>query len=483
VKSRAASEWQKIYPDLREDPVVLCRLLNFEPTWQQQDVIRIVRRETQLPPDRRLKRIAIKSGQGPGKTALSVVIMIWRVLLGVDALGIVTAPTMTQAKDVWLGTCRKMMNKAHPLLRSFVKPTKSRVLVGGVNHPDWSIQLMAASRPENTQGRHDKYLTFLEEESSGIEDEIDEQIKGTLTNENSLLIKIGNPNYRDVHFFDAFNSQRDEYHTYTMNAEESPIVDQNNVKKIAKEYGKNSDVYRVRVLGEFPLENPNSVLSSDDLEACTKLDPVRFAKRLPHFRQFGFDLARYGGDENVVYQRKGQAIIDYRVKRGCEPIEILRNGMNMERACGWAGDKSVRWVLDADGIGQGVLHFPIEEGKLVVEFHSASTKVMDQQFANQLSEAWWHTRELVRIRQLAMPNDSVLIKQLCDRHYTLNKQGQIVVESKKDYLARKGLQPGAGNSPDRADAFVMVNYRYGIAPGRVIRAKGSGKKLGPRVRR
>jgi hypothetical protein len=483
VRSRAASEWAKIYPDVRADPLYLCKLFNFEPTWQQRDVIRIVQRESQLPPHRRLKRIAVKSGQGPGKTALSVILLNWRVLLGVDALGIVTAPTMVQAKDVWLGTCRKMMNKAHPLLRAFIKPTKSRVLIGGNDHPDWSIQLMAASRPENTQGRHDKYLTFLEEEASGIEDEIDEQIKGTLTNENSLLIKIGNPNFRDVHFFDAFNTQRDEYHTYTMNAEESPIVDQENVKKIAKEYGKDSDVYRVRVLGEFPSENPNSVLSSDDLEACARLDPVIWAKKSPTFKQFGFDLARYGGDENVVYQRSGQAIIDSKIKRGCEPVDILRAGMHMERVCGWFGDKTVRWVLDADGIGQGTLHVAYEGSKSVVEFHSASTKVHDKQFANQLSEAWWHTRELVRPREIAIPNDSVLIKQLCDRHYALNNKGQVQVESKKEYLRRKGLSEGSGNSPDRADAFVMANYRFGITPGRSARGRGSGKKIGPRIRR
>ena len=432
--NRVVAQWDKMYCDIRNEVRALCHYMNFEPTWQQIDVLKIVERETQLPPSQRLKRIAVKSGQGPGKTALSVILMLWRALQGKNAKGIVTAPTMVQAKDVWLGRARQMIQASHPLIRRFIIPTKSRIFCGGdtVTHPDWGIELMAASRPENTQGRHDEYLTILEEEASGIEDPIDEQIKGTLTNENSLLIKIGNPNFRDVHFFHAFNKDRAEYNTYTMNAEESPMVDQGNVEKIAREYGKDSDVYRVRVLGEFPLENPNAVLSSDDLEACARLRPEVQAMIGPGFKQFGIDLARFGGDENVVYQRQGFAIIDHYIARNVEPIEPIRHALHMEKTTGWKKEDQVFWVIDAGGIGQGTLHVPIEEGKNVREFHSAGTKyVQDDQFADMISEAYFHTKEVVKARKLAIPNDPVLIQQLCTRLYSLNSKGQIKVESKK----------------------------------------------------
>jgi ribosomal protein L35 len=57
----------------------------------------------------------------------------------------------------------------------------------------------------------------------------------------------------------------------TFNAEESPewIVNPQRNKDLEDLYGRDSDVYRIRVLGEFPHSDPNCVFSSEDLEKCT----------------------------------------------------------------------------------------------------------------------------------------------------------------------------------------------------------------------
>jgi hypothetical protein len=110
---------------------------------------------------------------------------------------------------------------------------------------------------------------------------------------------IGNPNLRDCAFFDCFNKDRELWHTFTMNAEDSEIVSKENIERIAEEFGRDSDVFRVRVLGEFPEQDPNTVMNPDDLEACSNTDALKFSQT-GNQKQFGLDLARFGSERGGV---------------------------------------------------------------------------------------------------------------------------------------------------------------------------------------
>jgi hypothetical protein len=392
-------------------------------------------------------------------------------------MGVVTAPTERQIKEVWLAEARRRMQDAHVLLQMAIKVTKSRVTILGIH--DWGVKTLTSSTPQQTQGMHEKRMTFMVEEASGVEAPIIEQIKGTLTNPDSLLIMIGNPNERDTPFFDCFNKDRTNWWTFTMNAEESSIVDQDNVRKLAEEYGRESNVFKVRVLGEFPDQNPNTVMNSDDLEACCKLDPKMFAMRGGGIRQFGIDFARFGGDENVVYQRCGNSIISHWIKPQVEPIEAIRRAKLFARRSGWDKDPNVQWVVDAGGIGQGILHVLYEDGCHVHEFHSGGTAFNPDEYANQITEAFFTMAEKVKAREIALPKgDDVLIRQLACRQYNLNKKGQLIVESKAEFIKRQGLKEGDGHSPDRADAMVMAWYAGVMATGQIARKGPARRRVG-----
>jgi len=199
---RSTNELERLYRHIRKSPFNLCQLLNFTPTWQQHDVLQSVYEQTFLPPEYRKRRIAVKSGQGPGKTTVSVIAGVWRAFLGPKALTVVSAPTMRQCKDVWLTEARRLFENAHPGLRRHVEITRSKVVIAG--DPDWGVWTVTATKPENAQGYHQKYLTFIFDEASGVDDEIIQQAKGTLTNKNSLLLMIGNPNQRNCAFISVF---------------------------------------------------------------------------------------------------------------------------------------------------------------------------------------------------------------------------------------------------------------------------------------
>jgi phage terminase large subunit len=436
----------------------------------QIELFDLVQVESVLPLERRKKRIAIKSGQGTGKTAGTGVPALWRLIRHPRAQVVVTAPSMKQCRQ-WLDETRRTVDKAHPLLRRFLQCLTTRIQVAGDEL--WCIKLATATRPQNLQGIHEDHLTIIMDEASGIARNLVEVIHGTLSNPDSLLLKIGNPNTVDCEFYDCFTTQRELYHTLTWNSEEvaaeyPQILTPDRNKVIAHEYGRDSDQYRVRVLGEFPQQSPNAVLSMEDLVACTKTSMVGCASVtdvVPTHKAYGIDFARYGDDESVVARRLGLAITGLRAFVKKDPREVVDWTFANQHEVGWRSDQC--WfVADAGGMGQGIMHAFHEAGRNTVEFHSGGTALMSTEFADAMSEAWWNLRQLVRERVVHLPADQRLLKQLGTRNYYNDRKGRIKIESKDEWKKRMA----ADESPDRADAVVMAFYPHDGTGSRVYRA-------------
>jgi hypothetical protein len=404
-------------------------------------------------------------------TKLSVIGALWRTLQFKDTLTVVTAPTMVQAQSVWLRECREKVAGAIPELRRFIAVSKTTVRVAG--RENWGINLRTATKTENAQGIHQNNLTVICEEASGISREIIEQFEGTLTNENAMFLMIGNPNTRDCAFFDCFNRFRNIWECVTLNTEDStkilvdrdgrmePMVSPENISYLAMKYGVDSDVYRVRVLGEFPLQDPNCVISSEDVEKCligehnrelfyALARANRFGGNAPA-KQFGIDFARFGSDESVVYRRSGLAVVEWQRYVKQEPANVVRSAFRMQAEAFWK-DEQAWFVADAGGMGQGVMFMFHEANKNLQEFHFNGRG--DQEFDNKITKAWFHLADLFKSRRILVPEDSMLIRQLSTRQYHTTKKGKLILEPKDQYVKRQG----DGSSPDRADALAMCYW-------------------------
>jgi len=459
-----ATSLETFYKVIRGDIYKFCDALNFEPSWQQKQLFDAVQAGH--------KRIAVKSGQGPGKTAAVAVVALWRLLRAVDARGIVTAPTMHQAKDVWLAEARLRLDRAEPILSQFFEVTKSKIEM--CKRPDWGIKLMTASKDTNAQGQHNDHLTFIAEEASGIERAFIQQIEGTLSQAtgDSLFIQIGNPNTRDCAFFDCFNTKRQYWYTLTWNAEESPHVHPEHHKGLAEEYGRDSDFYRVRILGEFPHSDPNCVMSSEDLEKCTKSNYLALAgveRNGSRIKQFGIDFARFGGDESAIFRRAGNSIVEKRYFAHKDPSDVLDVAYRMQHEAQWT-NRDTLYIADATGMGQGIMHRFYQAGKQVFEFHNGGSAYDGKQFENRITEAFFDMAVLVKTGQCHIPADNILIQQLCSRQFYTTKKGKLILESKDDYMHR-GFE-----SPDRADGCVMAFYDKAIANMKMTDGRASGGK-------
>lgn len=452
--SRQSTDFVRFYNAVRNDIFKFCRALNFSPTEQQAEVLSAIQ---SLAYCGRPTHMAVKSGQGPGKTTLASIAGLWRALRNFMGLTIVTAPTMRQCKEVWLAEARKRVMNAHSDVQKFFDVRATEIEILGTE--DWGIKLASASKPENMQGFHNDNLSFIVDEASGVSREIIETIMGTLSNKDKMFLMIGNPNTRDSAFFDAFNRDRAKWWTRTLNAEESPIVDKANIRRLEEIYGRDSDIFRVRVLGEFPLQDPNTVMNSDDADACTRTDKIAMI-RASNVKQFGIDFARFGDDASGYYRRSGNAIVGSHIQYKAEPDTIITRAFAEQASFGWT-DRECQYVADAGGIGQGLMHIFYKHHKKLHEFHFGG-RPADSTYHDAVTEAFFNMARYVKARDCHIPNDPKLISQLCNRQYYMTAKGQIKVESKDEY--RKRVQDG---SPDQADMMVMAFYDMTAIEGRV----------------
>jgi phage terminase large subunit len=471
MASKLEREIERQLRPLRESIFAFSAAVGFVPTPHQVQLFTAVQN--------REPRIAAKSGHGTGKTGGSNVVGGWRGIQHKNATVIVTAPTMEQCRSVWHKSFSKLIAEApHPLIRALFHCTKTRVVIGGLD--TWGIRYRTATRPEDFQGIHDPHLTVIEEEASGIERGIQEAIEGTLTDVggDSMHVQIGNPNTRDCGFFDSFTIYRHRWHCMTFNSEDSPLVSKDYGRQIASLYGEKSDVYRVRVLGEFPHSDPGCILSIDELQECCNT-PLFDALSIRDsegkaIRQFGMDFARFGGDENVIVRRSGNAVLAIEFYPHTEPQQVIARAFRMQQEAKWK-DTDCQYVADAGGIGEGIMYDFTRAGKQLHEFKS-NHRSSSPDFDNKITEAWFTFAKKVRESKVKIPNDRILLQQLSTRQYYMTKKGKMIVESKDEYKKRTGQA-----SPDRADAVVMAFYDEGYAEMQsshsTIRSQAPGKRI------
>lgn len=446
---RFGRQFGEVYEHIASDIFKFAQAMRFTPTWQQEQLLGVVQRGD--------PQVAVRSGQGPGKTTASVIVGLWRSIRAENALTVLTAPTMRQCNEVWLAEARRLLTQADPSLQRLIEITRTKVVIAG--RPDWGVKTVTATKEENAQGFHERNMTIICEEASGIPRGLIEQFKGTASNPECLFLQIGNPNTRDSAFFDCFSRDRARWTCLHWNAEETPAsewFDPARNRKLEVEFGRDSDVYRIRVLGEFPSQDPNCVLSSELIErAMDRKNLIPAARRRrpdgKPIKQFGMDFARYGGDENTLFRRSGDAVVEWERFAHREPGDIVERAFAMQANAAWTDDETW-YVPDAGGIGQGVLKMFYDRSKRVVEFHNGGKAVHSTVYDNRITEAWFNLARKVKDSYCYFPYDPILLNQLANRQYFTTKKGKLILESKDEYMKR------GHDSPDRADGLVLTFY-------------------------
>ncbi len=397
-------------------------------------------------------RVAVRSCNGSGKTYIAAHVVLWWLMCHPDAIVITTAPTAHQVRNIlW-----REIRRAHHENAAVVGGTLLRTsLELGDKH---FAQGLSTDTPERFQGFHEGHILFVVDEASGVREGIFEAIEGSMTSAGAKVLLLGNPTSLKGTFYDAFHKRRGLWKTIHISAFDTPNLVNNEVvlpspvtpKWVAdaeKNWGKESYLYQVRVMGEFPSESEDTLIPLKQVEAAANPDHAVAADE--GVVEVGVDVARFGSDRTAICVRRGDRIVSLESYHRQDTMNTAGQVAKVAREYSPAAIR-----IDEIGIGAGVvdrlteLKIPHIEGVNVARRASRP-----EQFANLRAELYDGLRERFMSDRIAIPNDGDLISQLASVKYSFTSSGQMRIEG-KDELRSRGER-----SPDLADAVMLAFAR------------------------
>lgn len=391
-------------------------------------------------------RVAIRSGHGIGKTAFLSWLILWWVLTRSPSRIACTANTSSQLSDILWAEVAKWHRCMPDGLKELIEVTSAKVELTGQD----SFAVARTARretPEALQGFHSPNMLFLVDEASGVDNIIFEVGEGAMSTEGAKTVMTGNPTRTSGYFYEAFNKMKDSFFTMKVSSQDSTQVGPKFIEDMKVKYGEDSNIYRVRVLGEWPEADDDVVIPLHLLQSAAARDQVA-ADTTPVV--WGLDVARFGTDKSALCKRKGNVVT--------EPIKSWRNKDLMEM-CGiilneyetttWS-DRPVEILIDSIGLGAGVVDRLTELDLPVRGINVAESASMGERYGRLRDELWFLGKEWFEARDCTIPEQEELIDDLSKPRFTFLSNGKLKVEG-KDEMKRRGL-----NSPDLADAFCLT---------------------------
>jgi hypothetical protein len=204
-----------------------------------------------------VNRISIRSGHGIGKSVVIAWLLLWYLYTHYLAQVNCTAPTGDQMYDVLWKAVSMWLKMMPPSIQKEFEWQANYIRM--IAHPEaWFARARTARKeaPEALAGMHGENILALVDEASGVHEEIFNTMEGSLTDYKPMIVIISNPTRLVGYFYDSQKGQdAKNWQTFHFNSEESPFVDDEYVQRIIDKHGKDSDEYRIRVLGEFPRED------------------------------------------------------------------------------------------------------------------------------------------------------------------------------------------------------------------------------------
>ena len=413
--------------------------------------------------------------------------MLWVLICFTKPKVPCTAPSSHQLYDLLWAEVSKWRGQMLRGLRDTLEQKKDRI-ENVLHRAEWFAAARTA-RPENSealQGFHAPTVLVVIDEASGVVPIIFDVLEGSQTGrkdagENVMFLIIGNPTQTSGPFYDSHHSDRARWFTMRVMAEPawdgtplgegvflSPRVSQEYCDSMAKRYGKDSNVFRVRVLGLFPKSEDDVVIPLEWVEAAAMRDLHRKQRASI---SIGVDVARFGSDDSAIVVREGRNIIKASRKHGNDTAKtagwVINEATRLEREKlrdedGRMYDERERIYIFVDSIGVGagvvdMIRAAAVDGQkpwIVVDVNAAE-RSSDPDCDRKRDEMWWKAREFFRTQEPAISGKidredrEQLMAELSSPKYDFTIAGGRVKVESKDHMKDRGLA-----SPNLADALI-----------------------------
>jgi len=417
--------------------------------------------------DRRERYIAVKSGHGVGKSTLVSWMMLHHLFCRFPQKTVVTAPSTTQLWDALWATFKGLVQRLPQEYLQLLDIASDRVSVAAAPTMSFvSARTCRAETPEALAGVHadetlglgNEGVLLVVDEASGVPAPVWESALGSMSGKNAITIMTGNPVRTTGFFYDAFTMSDTLWKTHTVSSLDVPRA-HGHAELVERSYGKYSNAYRVRVLGEFPLTESDAIIPLELVEAAIGRD-VQPAPTTPVV--WGLDVARFGDDRTALAKRQGGKLL--------EVVKAWRNLDNMQVAgrvyAEYSGTphqlQPVEINVDAIGVGAGVADRLKQLGLPARGINVSESPALERdadRYVNFRSALWFKGREWFQDRMCSLPAaykqiepELDLVRQLVTQKYDNTPSDKVFALSKKDMRKKHGVKVMF----DLADAFLLT---------------------------
>lgn len=412
---------------------------------------------------------SVRSGHGAGKSTVEAWTVIWFMVTRPFPKIPCTAPTQHQLFDILWAEVSKWLRHNKALADEIVW-TKEKVYMKGYPE-EWFAVARTASKPDALQGFHADDVLYIIDEASGVDDSIFEPVLGALSTPGAKLLMCGNPTQLSGFFYESHNKNRASYAAFHIDGRKSSRVSQDFVQTIIRMYGEDSDVFRVRVAGDFPLQEDDIFIPLPLVEnsIMTEFSP----RKKPDSIHIGCDVARFGDDRTVIGYKIDEKAEFYKKRQGQDTMktadDIVMLGEMLVQRYRLTPDKDdpIPVKVDDGGVGGGVVDrlrqmkrnapeklwwleiYPVIFGQRIKHkhYHDSTTYMMS--VVKKLLQPYDEDGHRKPV-ELILPDDDDLVAQLSGRKYGLTETSKIKVES-KDAMKKRGRP-----SPDEADCVLLL---------------------------
>jgi len=233
-------------------------------TGQQQELVRLASDQA--------ARVAVSSCTGSGKTAVLCMMVFMYLLTLPDCRILITAPTSNHLERVFRNELEKWYRRMPQQFQDMFELTLRKVEYKAKTFVQFaSLVTASAENREALAGGHSSNYIIIGDESSGINEEAFDVLLGTLsTGEGGRFILVSNPVRSSGRFFEIFNRELGSWKKLYFSAFDSPNVNKAWVQEMEDTYGSDSDLYRMRVLGQFPRVGVSQFISADTVEDAVR---------------------------------------------------------------------------------------------------------------------------------------------------------------------------------------------------------------------
>lgn len=459
-RARDLSDFER-YAD---DPVGFLRdVLKADPWSKQVEIAESVRDHRQT---------AVRSNNSAGKDWTAARLALWWTYAR-QGLVLITGPTERQVREVVMAEVARAFAAAKDLPGELYA---SALRLG--REETAGILAFTSTEASRLTGFHAPRVLVILTESQGVEDFAWEGMLSCATGPEDRIAAVGNPLAPAGRFY-AVSKPGSGWNPIPISALEHPNVVQGEmvipggpsrewIEVMAAEFGRNSGMYRSRVLGEFPDSAEDGLFRRPWVDAAMeRWSDEEWRERatagLPY--RAALDVARFGPDRTVLAIRRGPVLEEFVSWSRCDLVETVDRTLEELSERGIIQyRRRVPIVVDTVGLGAGVFDDLKRRTHPAIEFNGGQQATDHRRYSNRRAESFWTLRSLLEAGEIALPPDEDLAEELMAQRWVPTHSGTVQL------IAKDEIRSTLGRSPDLADAVSML-----WAPG--LREPRSGPPL------